>query len=344
VRLGIGALVLVTMVGVLGYVLISGGQHGLVDAVYMTVITLTTVGFTEVIDMSGNPVGRVFTIFLLLGGMGIVAYTVPMLAALVIEGQLHHIFQRRRMQKTIAEMTDHFIVCGDRGSAWYVAQELASTRRPVVLVAPTEELYHEAVEYIGEIPGVAGDPTDDDTLAAAGIGRAAGIVFALREDKENVLGVLTARRAAPAIRIIAACQSTVNEPKLRTAGANAVVSPARIGGLRMASELVRPKVVSFLDQMLREKGGSLRVEEVTVPADANVSGHTLGSLKIDAIDGVLLLAVRHPEGAFAFKPGDSLPIEPGMTLIVMSDADGQRRLQTHFHHATGTYPTVRTQG
>ncbi len=154
-RLAIGALVLVTLVGVLGFVLIGKGQHGVIDAIYMTIITLTTVGFGEIIDMSNPPAGRIFTILLLLGGMGIVAYTVPMLAAFVIEGQLHHIFRRRRMQQSIDRIQQHFIVCGDDATSWYVAEELIRTGRPTVVVTPTEEASVECQVRLGELPTVA---------------------------------------------------------------------------------------------------------------------------------------------------------------------------------------------
>ena len=325
-RLALGALVLVSVVGVLGFVLISWGEHGIVDAVYMTIITLTTVGFGEIIDMSGNPTARIFTVALLLIGMCIVAYTVPMLAAFVLEGQLHNIFRRRRMQKSIDELSGHFVVCGDEAACWYVAEELAQTGRDTVLVTPTEAVLNAVMARLGELPSVTGDPSDDHVLMAAGVNRAAGVVFSMESDKDNVLGVLTARRLAPKARIIASTEHPESEPKLRTAGADAVVSPSRIGGLRMASELVRPKVVGFLDQMLREEG-SLRVEEVRVPEEGAASGKTVGWLGVEDVGGAVLLAVRRQESGFEFNPATDTRLEPGMTLIVMADAEGRTRLE-----------------
>lgn len=336
-RLALGALALVTTVGVLGFLLIGGTGRGIVDAIYMTVITLTTVGFGEIIDMSNNPAGRIFTVVLLLVGMGIVAYTVPMAAAFVIEGQLHNIFARRRMQKTIAEMADHYIVCGDTTAGWHVAEELLRTGREVVIVAPTAEVLAEAHHRLGDCPGIVGDPSSDEVLLEAGAERAAGFVVCAHNDKDNVLGVLTARRLAPRARIIAATEQPETEIKLQTVGADMVVSPSRIGGLRMASALVRPTVVTFLDKMLREKGGTLRVEEVTIPQDAQVSDRTLGGLKVDEVAGAMLLAVRHPEtGEFTFKPPADTPLTAGMTLVVMADPDGLDRLRKRFRRATGT--------
>ena len=158
----------------------------------------------------------------------------------------------------------------------------------------------------------------------------------MESDKDNVFVVLTARRLAPAVRIVASTERIETEAKLTSVGANAVVSPSRIGGLRIASELVRPQVVSFLDQMLRDKRSSLRVEEVTVLEEARMASRTVGGLKVNEIDGAVLLAVRHPEtGAFEFKPSPETPLEPGMTLVVMADAEGISRLEKRLRVSRG---------
>jgi voltage-gated potassium channel len=322
------ALLLVTTVGVVGFLIIGKGQYGVVDALYMTFITLTTVGFGEVIDMSANPVGRLFTIALLLGGMGIVTYTMLILATFMIEGHVGHVFWRRRMLKRIARMAEHYMVCGQTTTAWYVTEELENTGRPVVMVVPTEEGLQVARDRLGDIPGVVGDPSDDDVLQDAGIAEAIGIVFCMENDKDNLLGVLTARRLSSTARIIATTELPENIGKLKTAGANAVVSPSHIGGLRMASELIRPTVVSFLDEMLRVGGGSLRVEEVVVPEEISPSPGTLSSLEIDDIPNAVLLAVCPAGSSISeFKPDLMTPIRPGMKLIIMSDADGRKHLE-----------------
>ncbi len=329
-RLGLAilALILVTAIGVVGFMLIGRGEYSLIDATYMTFITLTTVGFGEIIDMSANPAGRIFTMFLLLGGMGIAAYTMLTLAAFVIEGQLRHIFTRRQMQRRIGRMKDHFIVCGDTFARWYVTEELTKTGRSVVLVTSSQEFVDEATERLGDIPGVVGDPSDDAVLIEAGVIDATGIIFSMADDKDNLLGVLTARRLSPGIRIIASTDRPETIAKLRSAGADAIVSPNHIGGLRMASELIRPTVVSFLDQMLRVGGGTLRVEEVKIPGESPVIGRTLGSLEIDRIAGTMLLALNRPGREDSeFKPDSDTVIETGMTLIVMTDVEGREKLE-----------------
>jgi voltage-gated potassium channel len=326
----LGMMLILILVGVVGYSLLGGPGHDLVDAVYMTVITLTTVGFSEVIDLGASPGGRIFTIVLLLVGMGIFAYAVPMLAAFVIEGHVLHIFARRRMQKSIDAMNGHHVVCGDSGASWFVTEELRKTGRPVVMVLPDAETLAEAQNRLGDVPYVLGDPTEDDVLRAAAVGRAAGVVAAMHGDKDNILVVFTARRLAPQARIVAAVENPGQEPKLKQAGANAVVSPYRIGGLRIASELVRPTVVSFLDTMLRDRTEGLRVEEVTIPKDSHCVGSTVSELQVHELAGAVLLAIRRPgESAFVFDPAPSFELEAGMVLVVMVDAEGRSRLERH---------------
>ncbi len=327
-RVAVGALLLVTLIGVLGYALLGGEDHGLVDAIYMTVITLTTVGFGEIIDMSNSPAGRIFTVLLLLVGFAIVLYTVPMMTAFVIEGQLLNAFARRRMEKSISRMLDHYIVTGDAAAAGHVAGELVNTGRQVVLVIPGEASAGLRAAAGEEIPTIVGDPSDDSVLQRAGIERARGVVVCMESDKDNILTVLTARRLAPSARIVASTERPETEAKLRTAGVDAVVSPSRIGGLRMASELVRPTVVSFLDRMLRDERRGLRVEEVTATADSKADGRTLASLGVQDVNGALVLALR-PAAAddYDFKPSPDTEVQAGMTIIVMADVAGRARLE-----------------
>jgi voltage-gated potassium channel len=321
------ALFAITAIGSIGFYIIGGDEHSFVDAVYMTVITLTTVGYGEIIDMTNNPAGRIFTLGLLMVGMGIVAYSVPLLAAFFIEGNLLNIFSGRRMQKQIDDMANHYIVCGDTPASWHVVEELSNTGRRVVLIAPNDESLETASQRLGDIPYIIGDPSDDASLSSAGIERAAGVVAAMDNDKDNVLVVLTARRFATNVRIIASTEAPGIADKLRSAGADSIVNPSRIGGLRMASELVRPTVVSFLDRMLRDKDSELRVEEVTVPEKAAAIGRTLESLRIFEVGGALLLAVQKPGEDFQFKPSPETMVEGGMTLIIMANLDGRNKLE-----------------
>ncbi len=328
-RLSIAAIALISViaVGSIGYAIIGAGEHGMIDAIYMTVITLTTVGFGEIIDMTNNPTGRVFTVLLLLVGMGIVAYSIPLMAAFVIEGQLSRTFLRRRMLKRVAQMTNHYVVCGDTAAAAYVASELVRTGRDVVLAGIADDSSVLNRSELSGLPIVSGDPSDDAVLLSAKVQGATGLVACMESDKDNVLVVLTARRLARGLRIVAAAERMSVEPKLRAAGADAVVCASHIGGLRMASELVRPKVVSFLDQMLRDKRSSLRVEEIAVPHFGSGTD-PLSSGKIDEVPGAVLLAVQRPgSDQFEFDPPADTSLEPGMSLIVMSDTEGREKIE-----------------
>lgn len=327
----LAALVAVTMLGVAGFTVIGGARHGFVDALYMTVITLTTVGFGEVIDMSHHPGGRLFTVALLMLGMGIVAYSVPLVTAFIVEGQFFRVFDRRRMQKMLAEMKDHYIVCGDTVTAAHVAQELLRSARQLALVGPDDESLTRLQEAAEGAPGVVGDPTDDAPLLAVGIERAAGVVACTQSDKDNILIVLAARRLAPDARIIAATERPEADAKMRAVGADGVVSPSRIGGLRIASELVRPRVVTFLDRMLRDERANLRVEEVSVPTGSPVLGRRLKELFSKELQDVLLLAITDENGeAFEFKPRVDRTLREGERLILMADSKARARIEESF--------------
>jgi voltage-gated potassium channel len=318
-RLGNAALasLAVFIVGVVGYRIIDGGQHSFIDVLYMTVITLTTVGYGEIIPLDTHPWGRVFTMVLLIAGMGTLLYFLGAITTFLVEGNLEHVFWRRRMKKAIDELKEHFIVCGDRIVAANVVDELRRVQRPVVAVVPEGSSMH-ALQTSGDLLYVEGDPADDDVLKEAGIARAAGLVAAMESDRDNVLVTLAARQTNPIMRIVAMMAEPRNELKLRRAGADSVVSPPLIGGLRIASELIRPKVVTFLDMMLRDRDRTMRIDEIQVGAGSPAIGKKVGSLGISATPGLLLLALVEPnDAATHFKPADDLVVAQGTTLIVM---------------------------
>lgn len=231
------------------------------------------------------------------------------------------------MEKAIDRMEDHYIVCGDTAACAYVTEELALTNREAVMIVQDETSWDALRERLDN-PAFVGDPTDDDVLLNARLDHAAGVVFCLASDKDNLLGVFTARRLAPDVRIVAATESTDARTKLVAAGADAVVNPGRIGGLRMASELVRPTVVTFLDQMLRVGSGSLRIEEAVVPDGLPEPPPTLEDVRFGEIPETMLMAIRPPDGSgFNFDPDPAIPLAPGMTLVVMAEAEGRKRVE-----------------
>jgi voltage-gated potassium channel len=317
-------MVAVTFAGTIGFKIIDP-TAGWVRAFFMTAITLTTVGYGEEVALNTDG-ARIFTAALILVGMGGVVYFVSTGTAFILEGQLGHVFRRRRMQRDLSALTSHIIVCGAGSSALYAASELSSVERSVVLVAPDQEAADHARSELHDVYIVLGNPTDEATLLAAGIERAAGVVACTDSDNENVVITLTARQINPKIRIVSRVEDVDHEKKIRKVGANAVVSPDFIGGLRMASELIRPTVVTFLDTMLRDRDLNLRIDEIRIPESSGAVGKPLNELGLEKVPAILLLAVRSPDGKWQYNPPRTRVVGAGVVLIFLGSTKDSRKL------------------
>lgn len=315
------------LVGVLGFKLIGGSLESWSDAVYMAANVLTTAGFRESAPIESIG-AKVFTVVLLLFGAGTVVYATSVITAFVVEGDLTQGFRRRRMRRAIQEMEGHHIVCGAGATGTAVLRELVKTDHPVVVIELEPERVRRVESDWESVPVIQADFTDDQVLLAAGVQRAHGIVICTTIDKDSLVATITARQLNPGIRIIARAANERSLARLRQAGADGVVSPAIIGGMRMASELVRPSVVTFLDTMLRVNDRSLRVEEVAVGGGCALVGRTLSELDVRARANCLLLAVRLPDsGDYLYNPPDDQRLVAGMLLIVMGEAEGVSALR-----------------
>ena len=252
-RVTIAALLLlgVFVAGVVGYRIIGAPNHGWLDAVYMTMMLLTTTPLREAVPTFSKS-SEIFTTVLLLFGATAAVYTLSMITAYIVEGDMTQGFRRRRMQKRIDAMQGHFIVCGAGQTGTSVIRELTSTARTCVAIEHSAQHLAELTSAFPEVAALHGDCSDDETLTRAGVQRAAGIVVCTDDDKNTLVTTVLARQLNPTIRVIARATSDKAAARLRGAGADGVVSPAQIGGMRLASELVRPSVVGFLDQMLRD--------------------------------------------------------------------------------------------
>lgn len=328
-RVGLALLAVLGTVagGVVGYWLIGGGKWKLFDCLYMTIITLTTVGYGEVLPLETTTMGRPFTIALLMAGVLSVGYFVSSATAFLVEGELSGLRWRKRMQKELAKLENHVIVCGAGSTGLHAIRELAAVGADFVVVEHNEDLAKRIHKEFGGV-AVVGDATHDDTLLQAGIERARGIIAALSDDKENLFVTLTARTLNGKLRIVAKAVEPKADQKMRRAGADSVVSPNLIGGLRMVSEMLRPEVTSFLDLMLRDKDRTLRIEEIAVPPRSSLLGKRVADADLQRHE-LLLLAVKEPPaagGRYSYNPRPDHVIQEGATLIVLGEPEKVRRL------------------
>jgi voltage-gated potassium channel len=320
----VGAILLaIILIGTAGYWFIGGRQYSLVDTLYMTIITISTIGFGEIIDLSGNSAGRIFTIFIAISGFGVLLYFVTNFTALVVEGELKESFRRRRMEKTAGNLRDHYIVCGLGRVGFHIVDELHATKRPLVIVDTDKENIERCLELLKDEVFIEGDATNSDTLLKAGIEKARGLFAVTGDDNQNLVVSLTAKQLNPNLRVVGRCNEIKNSQKMRKAGADAIVSPTSIGGLRMASEMVRPTVVSFLDTMLRDREKNLRIEALPVPR--SFAGKSLSALNLKRYPHVLLLAVKTGED-WVYKPSENYVIAPESTLVFMTTPEGREEL------------------
>jgi len=328
----------VTLVGTVGFHVIDPSA-GWVRAFFMTAITLTTVGFGYEVELATEG-AFIFTAVLILLGMGGVAYFVTTATAFILEGQLGHVFRRRRMEKELARLDRHLIVCGSGQTAIYTARELVSVRRPVVMVVERAEDASRVSDTLQDVPTLVGDPSKEEVLLLAGVKRATGFVAAMESDKDNLVATLTARQLNPNIRIVTRTGEVEAEARLRKVGADAVVSPNFIGGLRMASELIRPTVVTFLDTMLRNRDLNLRIDEIQIPEGSPLVGRALNEIGLEKIPGALLLAERDQDGTWRYNPPRSQPVTPGMILIFLGSPKDARALCDHVGGVMISQPTA----
>lgn len=319
------ALLLVSVItfGTAGYTLIE--RFSLFDALYMTLITVASVGFGE-IPRELSTGGRAFTMVLIVVGLGTMAYGLSAITAFWVESDIAHIWEKRKMEGQIAKLRDHIVVCGAGQTGRHIAGELLKTRTPFVVIErnPAEE---EALRKIGAgVLYILGDATDTDVLRRARVDHARGLISCMPQDKDNVFTLLSAREINPSMRIVTRLVSDESSPALTRAGADAIVSIPTIGALRLASVMLRPAVVSVLDAMLREPG-DVRVEEIAL--GPGVAGRTLGALNLPQRVGITVFAVRQAGGSHRFNPTPDDLLSAGDVLIACANPeqlDSARRI------------------
>ncbi len=313
------AIIVILLGGSLGYYFIFHGKESFIDCLYMTVISLTTVGYGEVIAISGNVIAQIYTMILVTFGAGVILYGISTMTAMFIEGELSGLLRRKKMEKQISQLKGHYIVCGGGETGLALVIELLKNNVQVLLIEHDHATIQRYQSNGGEF-FVAGDATDDCNLEGAGIDRAGGVMVCLPSDKDNLYITMTARMMNKRVRIISRMVNSKIRAKLIKAGANGVVCPNSIGALRMASEMIRPAAVDFLDAMLRSNQGNLRIHQIAISTESAKIGQTVAGSSIKDRFNLLILGVKH-NGEMFFNPPANLVLEAGMELIVMGDVD-----------------------
>lgn len=308
--------------GTLGYHAIGAPKASWIDSFYMTFITVATIGYSEVVDLSGAPHGRLFTVAISVVGIATMSYLFSTFLALLIESDLNATLRRRRMERHISALSDHYIVCGIGRVGGNVAEELLATRRPFVVIEKSQEAIDAWLDRYPATLCLQGDAAEDEALLRAGLAQAAGVFAVTSDDSHNLMVSLSVKLLNPKARVVARLHDIRNADKARRAGADEVVSPDFTGGVRIASAMVRPHVVTFMDQMMRSEEGT-RIEEVRVPEGRPV--RPLGEA-LPRSPRYVLLAL-HEQGQWTFNPTETQPVRPGASLVLMTGAQGRLEVE-----------------
>ena len=301
------ALALVLVAGTVGYVLYGMST---VDAVYQTVTTVSTVGFRELGEFDNSE--KIFTIVVIIAGTGTALYTFGAVVEAVVEGQVSETVRRRRMERRIADMSGHVIVCGWGRVGKVVSDYAKGYGMDVVVIDNDPERFVDT-----ERSHILGDATVDAVLEEAGIGRARALVAALAQDADNLFVTLTARGLNPELFIVARARVDSTEPKLLQAGANRVVNPQHLGGARMAAFANQPHVAEFLDVVMHDGHLDYRLEEIVVPTSSPVAGRTLREAQLRDRTGALVLATRDRDGTFHTNPAPDDRLDADAVVIAI---------------------------
>lgn len=311
----VAPLLALLLTGPLGYKLLEGMSF--IEGLYLTAITITTVGYGDIAPVT--TAGRLFTILLIFSGVGYVMYLFSQITETMVEGGLHHIVAKRRMQKKVTKLHDHYIICGFGRIGQEICSILKENNRPFVVIE-SDEAVIETLDRLGYAE-MKGDASDDDILLAAGIKQAKGLVTAVSSDEKNVYITLTARGLNAKLFILARSSGLPGAAKkLERAGASRVISPYSIGARRMAQLIVRPTVVDFVDLAMQAGDLGLRMEELVVGEQAHCVGKTLIETGVRKKYGIIVVAIKRADLPMIFNPGSETKIMAGDILIVLGES------------------------
>ncbi len=296
-----------------------------IDSLWHTIITISTVGYGLVHPLT--PVGKLFTMFVIVIAFAIFAYGASSVAAMIFEGELQKILTVKRMEKMVSKLKNHTIVCGLGRTGQAAIKELYKEKIPFVVIEKDEEKIEEAKEHYPNLIYIHGDATQDETLLKAGVKSASNLIVATADDADNLFITLSAKNLNPRIRIVTRANREENVIKLKRAGATEVILPNVIGGLRMASLAIRPSVVSFLDIVTHHGEIDLRLEEVRVPKNSPFHGKLLKDLDIPKKTGVIVIGIRREDGSFILNPTSTTMVLEGDSLIIIGTKEQAEKLK-----------------
>lgn len=308
---GFGVLLIVMMLGMLGYVILGWSPF---DALFMVWITVSGVGYGEVRPMATTP-ERLHTMLVIAFGIVAMAYMLAGLIQFFTEGEIRKLLGHQRVRRQIETLKDHIIVAGYGRMGALVCDELAAGGEPFVLIERTEARLPE-IEKKGYLY-VLGDATQEKVLQEAGLPRARAIVTTVPSDAENVFITLTARELAPSVQIIARAEQPSTQKKLHQAGANHVVLPAAIGAHRIASLLTNPSAVEFVELVTQRSSLAIEMDEFQIEAASHLAGHTLREADIGRRTGVIVIAIKRSSGHVEFPPTGDLALAPGESIVLV---------------------------
>jgi voltage-gated potassium channel len=322
---GVIILLVVLLIGTMGYMLIE--KWTFLDSLYMTVITITTVGYREVGTVSET--GRIFTIFIIFTGMGIIAYILGMVAQAMVDFQVREIFGRRKLGKKMQSLKDHYIICGYGRIGKIICKELTANKIPMVVIDNAPDIDQSLEDE--EIPFIHDDATGENVLLEAGIERAKGLISVVASDADNLFITMTARVLKPGLFILARADGEHTEKKLLRAGANKVAMPYLIGGHKMAQSIIKPAVTDFLEFTVHNRDMGLEMGELLVSEKSRLNGLTLINSGIRKEMDVIIVAIRSDEGQMRFNPSSETRISAGDTLIALGKSDDLEKLAFILH-------------
>ncbi len=313
-------LLLVVTLSTVGYMAVE--DWNFLDSLFMTVITLATIGYGEVHPLS--PAGEIFTILVILLGVGTAAYTLGTASKLMVEDRIRTLFGRKTM-KALQNLRDHFILCGFGRMGRTIAAELAERGISFVVVENKLEVIDD-LERFGYLY-IKGDATEDDVLIEAGIERAKGLISVVTSDSHNVYIVLSARGLNPSLSIVARADSDESIQKLVRAGANRVISPYSLSGFRIAQAVHSPTVLDFLEKIVHDKALGLRLDEVLVRGTSRLAGVSISQSGLRQEHDLIILAIKDSTGKMAFNPSSDAVLKAGDTLVVLGHVPNLKKLE-----------------